>query len=141
MRDRRRIEKDDLRAEVLPAAVRHHGLPYTPIVRTDVNGDGLANDRAFIFDPRRAVDSAVASRMRQLLATAPGNACACLEQQLGRAAAQNSGELPWSAAFKASLRLDGGQLFHRDRLAVTINFANPVGGLDQLLHGSNGLRG
>ncbi len=30
------------------------GLPFTPMVAGDVNGDGYANDRAFILDPARA---------------------------------------------------------------------------------------
>ncbi|HVT40822.1 MAG TPA: hypothetical protein VHE78_17415, partial [Gemmatimonadaceae bacterium] len=117
------------------------GLPYTPMIRTDVNGDGLANDRAFIFDPARTPDPALAAGMRDLLTRTSPQARDCLIRQFGKAARRSSCEGPWSASFNASLRLDGGQLFHQDRTAVTINFANPLGGLDQLLHGSSNLRG
>jgi hypothetical protein len=117
------------------------GMPYTPMVRTDVNGDGLANDRAFVFDPARTTDPALAAGMRDLLAHTSPQARDCLVRQFGRAAGRSSCEGPWSASFNASLRLDGGQVFHQDRMALTINFANPLGGLDQLLHGSSGLRG
>ena len=34
------------------------GLPYTPMVSGDVNGDGFANDRAFIYDPSRSSELA-----------------------------------------------------------------------------------
>ena len=39
------------------------GLPYTPLVAGDVNGDGLSNDRAFIFDPAKAGDPSTALGM------------------------------------------------------------------------------
>src|SRR5262249_23659162 len=52
------------------------GLPYTPVVAGDVNGDGFANDRAFVFD---------------------GRSRACLQRQVGRIADRNSCEGPWTA--------------------------------------------
>ena len=52
------------------------GLPYTPVVAGDVNGDGFANDRAFVFN---------------------GGSQACLQRQVGRIAARNSCEGPWTA--------------------------------------------
>lgn len=117
------------------------GLPYTPMIGSDVNGDGLANDRAFVFDPRRTSDTALASGMRSLLETAVPNVRQCLDAQLGHAAARNSCEGPWTAQLNASLRLSGQQLLHTPRMDVTINFANPLGGIDQLLHRANNLRG
>ena len=117
------------------------GLPYTPLVGSDVNGDGLANDRAFIFNPAATSDPALASGMRSLLATATPSVRHCLLAQLGAAAARNSCEGPWTAALNASLRLSGEQLLHTPRMDVTINLANPLGGLDQLLHGPNNLHG
>ena len=116
------------------------GTPYTPLVRTDVNGDGLANDRAFVIDPTRA-DALIASAMRTLLSSTSPSARRCLEQQLGRAATRASCETPWSASFNTSLRVSGAQLFNTNRVDITLNFANPLAGIDQLLHGDAGLRG
>jgi hypothetical protein len=117
------------------------GLPYTPMVGSDINGDGLANDRAFIFDPSKVADAGLASEMRSLLGTAAPNAKQCLTSQLGQAAARNSCEAPWTAQLNASVRLSGQQLLHTPRMDVTINLANPLSGLDQLVHGSNNLHG
>jgi len=117
------------------------GLPYTPLVAGDVNGDGLPNDRAFIFDPAKTTDSAVAAGMRSLIATATPHVRHCLLPQLQSPASRNSCEGPWTAELNASLRLDGEQLFHLPRMTVTINLANPLGGLDQLVHGGGNLRG
>lgn len=117
------------------------GLPYTPMIASDVNGDGLANDRAFIFDPASVADTGLASGMRALLANAAPKVKQCLTTQLGHAAARNSCEGPWTAQLNASLRLSGQQLLHAPRMDVTLNFANPLSGVDQLLHGANNLRG
>jgi hypothetical protein len=117
------------------------GLPYTPIVGSDVNGDALPNDRAFVFDPARVSDPALADGMHALLTNAPSSVRRCLEQQLNQPAARNSCETPWTAALNLSLRLSGQQLLHLPRLDLTINFANPLGGIDQLAHGSAHLHG
>lgn len=60
------------------------GLPFTPIVGGDVNGDGRANDRAFIFDPARAPSATVASDLRALLASSSSHVRQCLTWQLDR---------------------------------------------------------
>jgi hypothetical protein len=101
------------------------GLPFTPLVAGDVNGDGLANDRALITD---------SPALRSLIASSSRNVARCLTSQLGRIAGRNSCEGPWTAQLNASVRL-GEQLLHSQRAALTINLANPLGGLDQLLHG------
>lgn len=117
------------------------GLPFTPMVASDVNGDGLANDRAFVADPAKTADAALASGMRTLLNSAAPNVKQCLTSQFGQAAARNSCEGPWTAQLNASLRLSGQQLLHTPRMDVTINLANPLSGVDQLLHGANNLHG
>jgi hypothetical protein len=115
------------------------GLPFTPIVGSDVNGDGLANDRAFIFDPARA-DSAVSSGMRQLLVRAPRQVRDCLARQQGHAANPASCDGPWSATLNLAVLLDP-PLLHLPRATVTLNFANVLGGIDLLAHGGNNLKG
>ena len=115
------------------------GLPYTPIIGSDVNGDGIANDRAFVFDPVRA-DSGLSSGMRGLLNAAPSGVKSCLGSQLGHAAAPMSCEGPWTATLNVAALLDP-QIVHLPRTTVTFNFANVLGGLDLLLHGPSALRG
>ncbi|HLL80990.1 MAG TPA: carboxypeptidase regulatory-like domain-containing protein, partial [Longimicrobium sp.] len=63
------------------------GLPFTPAVAGDVNGDGLGLDRAFVFDPAAVSDPVLASGMEGVLREVPGYARRCLASQLGRAAA------------------------------------------------------
>ncbi|HEY4306333.1 MAG TPA: carboxypeptidase-like regulatory domain-containing protein [Gemmatimonadaceae bacterium] len=117
------------------------GLAFTPIVGSDVNGDGAANDRAFIFDPAKTRDAALGRSLTELIAASQGNVRSCLERQLGRAATPQSCESPWVAALNARLGIVGdGKLFSR-RVDIGLNFANPLGGLDQLLHGDNHLHG
>ncbi|MFI5229442.1 MAG: carboxypeptidase-like regulatory domain-containing protein, partial [Gemmatimonadales bacterium] len=117
------------------------GLPYTPLVNADVNGDGLVNDRAFVFDPAATSDPTLAAGMRSLLANATPNVRDCLDAQLGRASARNSCQGPWTASLNLGVRLSGQSLLHMPRADVTLNLTNPLGGLDQLLHGTNNLRG
>jgi hypothetical protein len=117
------------------------GLPFTPMIASDVNGDGLANDRAFVFDPAKTSDPVLSAGMRSLLGSAVPKVRQCLTAQLDHAAARNSCEGPWTAQLNASLRLSGQQFLHTPRMDVTINFANPLSGIDQLVHGANNLHG
>jgi len=60
-------------------------------------------------------------------------------RQLGRAAARNSCEGPWTAAVNARLAFDK-KLPHSSRTAnVGIALVNPLAGVDQLLHGTGNL--
>jgi hypothetical protein len=120
----------DQRAMFFLSGRAQSGLPFTPLVSGDVNGDGLANDRAFIAD---------SPSLRSLIASAPSSVAQCLTSQIGRAAGRNSCEGPWTAQMNAGLHL-GADYLRNHRLDVVLNFANPLAGLDQLLHGSN-LRG
>jgi hypothetical protein len=118
------------------------GLPFTPMVASDVNGDGLANDRAFVFDPSRVADTVVANGIRQLQSSSSKNVRDCIAQQLAQAATRNSCQGPWTASLNMNVVLDGGIVSHKfDRFQLGLNFTNPLGGLDQLLHGANNLKG
>lgn len=117
------------------------GAPFTPMVDRDVNGDGMRNDRAFVFDPAGAADPAVAQAMDRLLATAPARVVACLEGQLGRIADRNSCRNPWSQSLdlRASLRPNLPRL--ERRLTVSLDATNLLTGLDQLVHGRDNMKG
>ncbi len=117
------------------------GLPFTPMVGGDVNGDGLANDRAFIFNPVSMADTSLARGTRTLLSSSSQNVRDCLTQQLGRAAARNSCEGPWTTSLNAQLEYSGTMPVTHRYGTVSLAFTNPLGGLDQLLHGPNHLRG
>ena len=84
-------------------AVITSGLPYTPMVGSDINGDGYANDQAYVFKPHHG-PQALASQLTSLLAQAPNGARSCLERVLGHVAGRNSCTAPWTAAL--NLRLD-----------------------------------
>ncbi|HEY4216407.1 MAG TPA: carboxypeptidase-like regulatory domain-containing protein [Gemmatimonadaceae bacterium] len=115
------------------------GQRYTPTVAGDVNGDGWLNDRAFIFNPARA-DTAVARGIKDLLATGSGSAKTCIASQLGTLASRNSCVGPWTATMNASVFVPYVPGTNR-RMQASLNIANPLGGLDQLLHGSSKLHG
>jgi hypothetical protein len=118
------------------------GVPFTPLVGGDVNGDGLFNDRAFIFNPAAPPDSAVGAGLRALTATSSARIRDCLVKQLGRAVQRNSCEGPWTAGLNANLstQFEIPNSLHR-YVSISLAISNPLGGLDQLLHGSSHLRG
>jgi hypothetical protein len=117
------------------------GLPYTPIVQGDVDGDGTSGDRAFLFNPSTDSDVTRAAGMRALLTESPRRVSACLERSLGRMAGRNSCESPWAISTNARLDIDAaGRLLGR-RTTMSLNLANPLALIDQMLHGESGLRG
>ena len=116
------------------------GLRYTPTVAGDVNGDGWGGDRAFVFDPNQAPDVDVSSGLQNLLNNGSHSARNCLRSQLNALAGRNSCVGPWSSTMNASLVL--ANIPRTDnRMIVSLNLANPLGGIDQLLHGSDKLHG
>jgi hypothetical protein len=115
------------------------GLPYTPLVAGDVNGDGYWNDRAFVFDPA-AADTAARS-MAPLMVSAPARVRSCLTAQTGRIAARNSCEGPWTTTWNAAAVLNPQRLGWDNRVQLSISVTNVLAGLDQALHGDAKLRG
>lgn len=115
------------------------GIPFTPRVAGDVNGDGFRNDAAFVFDPATAADPVVAQGMESLLAGAPDNVRNCLRGQLGRVAARNACRTPWSMVYDLRASFTPGIAGRRATLAVEAY--NLGAGLDLLLHGRDDLRG
>ena len=117
------------------------GVPFTPVVAGDVNGDGAWLDRAFVFDPAAVPDSALAAGMRGVLDAAPSYARECIRGQLGRAAERNSCTGPWTQSLDASIAYAGMRRALGRRVGASLYLANLPGAVDQLLHGSRGLRG
>jgi hypothetical protein len=117
------------------------GVPFTPLVGSDINGDGARNDRAFIFDPRTETDTAIANGMGRLLAEAPAAVRNCLMQQLGQIAARNSCAGEWQPSFDLQLNWRPGWFGSERRLTLSVLTVNLLAAVDQWLHGSDHLRG
>ncbi len=116
------------------------GLPFTPIVLGDVNGDGVGGDRAFIPNPALETDTLLAGQLRSLLANGSASARKCVLDNLGQVAPRNGCRGPWSTM----LNLQWRPPFPRNwlgRVTPNVYFENVLGGVDQLVHGSSGLRG
>ena len=117
------------------------GNPFTPFVAGDINGDGYNNDRAFIYDPQTVADPALGSAMQSLLASAPSSVRECLSKQLGTIAGRNSCQGPWTTSLSLRLSLVSQAVKLPDRATISLGIANPLTGVDALLHGSNNLHG
>ena len=118
------------------------GTPFTPMIAGDVNGDGYANDRAYVFDPADGrTDAAVASGIQSLLDHGSSAARACLRSQLGNLAARNSCEGPWTSSANLSFTFNPMRVRMPQRATLSFNLSNPLGAADLALHGSNNLHG
>ena len=115
------------------------GTPYTPVVVGDINGDGYSNDRAFVFDPAATADPAVAAGMQAVLGN--GSAAECLRRQLGRVAARNSCEGPWSTQANLTFSFNPIKVRLPQRATLSFQISNPLVAADMLVHGENNLRG
>ena len=116
------------------------GLPFTPLVQGDVNGDGRGGDRAFVPDAATETDPALAAQLRSLLANGSATARACVEAYAGRVAERNGCRGPWTTSLNAQWRPPLPRSIAR-RVQMNVYFQNALGGLDQLLHGAANLRG
>ena len=117
------------------------GSPFTPSIGGDVNGDGFANDRAFVFNPATTADAAVARSMQALLQHGSRVARACLSDQVGLIAARNSCQGPWVSTANLSIGFNPLKLRLPQRMNLSLNVSNPIGAADLVLHGENNLRG
>jgi hypothetical protein len=117
------------------------GAPFTPVVGSDINGDGYGNDRAFVADPARTADAALASGLTSLLASSSGNVRSCLETQLGQVAARNSCEGPWTSSGFFTISFNPVKLRIPQRATFSLSVQNPLGAADLILHGEGNLHG
>jgi hypothetical protein len=112
------------------------GRPYTPLVAGDINGDGFANDRAYVFDPREsASDAAVTAAMQSLLTEGSRGARDCLTRQLGTIATRNSCRAPWTATSSLTIAVNPVKFRLPQRLNLSIYVNNLLGAADLLLNG------
>ncbi len=116
------------------------GLPFTPVVRGDVNGDGRSGDRAFVPNPAVELDAALAAQVRSLLATGSSTAKDCVLSNAGKVAGRNSCRGPWTQSVNVQWRPPTPQQWG-GRVYPTLYFQNVLAGLDQAVHGGGNLRG
>jgi hypothetical protein len=105
-----------------------------------VNGDGRSYDRAFIPDPTRDSDPALAAGLRSLMDGGSASARRCLQSYLGKVADRNGCRGPWTQSLNvqwrpAMPRRWGG------RVTPAVYLQNVLAGVDQLVHGNSGVRG
>ena len=117
------------------------GVPYTPRVAGDINGDGTRNDRAFVYGPGSAPDTAIADGMSRLLQNASGRVRDCLESQEGQVAGRNSCAGPWQPSLDLQANWRPAFLGLNRRLAISLVTVNLLRGVDDLLHGSANAHG
>ncbi|HEV2642239.1 MAG TPA: hypothetical protein VGT98_06015, partial [Candidatus Elarobacter sp.] len=116
------------------------GFPFTPDIGQDINGDGVNNDRAFVFNPATTADTSIANGMRRLLASGTGTARDCLPSQFGHVAARNGCTGPWVPGLDLKLSITPRSFLDR-RLTLSVSGLNTLVGVDELLHGSARLHG
>jgi Carboxypeptidase regulatory-like domain len=133
-----------VQAGVSPAAIGsvtlfarlQSGLPFTPVAQGDINGDGRTGDRAFV--PALSTDPQLDAQLRAVLASGSPIARRCITAFSGRVAGRNGCRGPWTTTLNMQWRP---RLPERlSRLNASIYVENVLGGVDQALHGSDGLR-
>lgn len=109
------------------------GAGYTPLVGSDINGDGFANDRAFVFDTTVGSNPFV-NGMPELLGKLPLRTRSCLLSQIGRVAGAQTCQGSRSVVANAALTIDPYRLRLQNRGTVRIVLTNVAAGMDMLLH-------
>ena len=117
------------------------GTRYTPVVAGDINADGVGGDRAFVFDPTTLTDPQVASDLDALMRNAAPGARRCLGSQRGTLASRNSCLSPWTLSMTTTFFVTPYLPGTKDRARLSLSLANPLTGIDHLLHGRDNLRG
>ena len=116
------------------------GTRYTPMIASDVNGDGNANDRAFVFAPTVA-DTAVANGIQSLLTNGSAGAQRCIRSQLGTLASRNSCVGPWTSNATMSFSFNPLKVRMPQRASLSFQLSNPLGAADLIVNGSGNLKG
>ncbi len=111
------------------------GFPFTPLIASDINGDGLANDRPWIF--ASATNSVTAKDIEKLAESGPGYVKDCLMKQRGGFAGAQSCTGPWSVSSTVNFKMRGDVVRMPSRSRVTLSVTNPMILADRLLHGSD----
>jgi hypothetical protein len=117
------------------------GLPYTPMIATDVNGDGANNDRAFIPNPATTTDTSLGRAMKSLLSSGTAAARDCLIRQFDRLATRGSCRGPWTITNALQIKFNPQKIGVPKRATVALTILNPLGLADLAINGADGVRG
>ena len=117
------------------------GTPFTPLVNRDINGDGLRNDRAYVFNPADPNHAQQAEAMGRLLAAVPDRVSDCLSSQFGAIAARNSCRAGWTQSLNMRANFRPMLPNLQRRVTFSADIRNVLTGFDYLLHGRDGMRG
>jgi hypothetical protein len=118
------------------------GSPFTPLVNRDINGDGMRNDRAFVFDPAApGTDPDIAAAMLRLLDVVPDRVRTCLESQFGTIADRNSCRNGWTQSLDMRVGLRPNLPTLQRRFTLNADIRNVLTGLDQVINGRANMRG
>jgi hypothetical protein len=115
------------------------GLPFTPQIQGDINGDGRGGDRAFIPATGASADAAFAAQLQALKANGSASAQRCLSLFSGMIAPRNSCRGPWTTTMNAQFLVALPQ--RMQRVNASLFFENVLAGIDQAVHGSANMRG
>lgn len=117
------------------------GLPFTPTVDRDVNGDGMPNDAAFIPSLAAAGLPLHARALFERLPALRDEVRQCLVSQAGTIVRPRScaGVDRWN--LDMHIEAPGGLLLLPSRASLRIDVLNVPALLDRLVHGPDGLRG
>lgn len=115
------------------------GLPFTPIVQGDINGDGRSGDRAFIPSTSAPGQADLAAQLLALQTNGSATARKCLSSFAGQIASRNGCRGPWTATMNMQFSPTMPKALRR--INASLYLENVLAGVDQLVHGSSDLRG
>ncbi len=122
------------------------GLPFTPQVQGDLNGDGRFGDRAFIpatsgtFPDILNDESILRDQLASLAKNGSSTARECILANEGAVVGRNGCRGPWTQSLNIQWRPQLPARWGR-RVSPNVYFQNVLAGVDQALHGSSDLRG
>ena len=121
------------------------GLPFTPQVQGDLNGDGRFGDRVFVpvFSgnmPAILNPQSELSQLASLARSGSSTARVCLTATEGKVVGRNACRGPWTQSLNIQWRPQLPGKWGR-RIVPNVYFQNVLAGVDQALHGSENLRG
>ncbi len=117
------------------------GLPFTPLVGGDINGDGLLNDQAWIPRGPNPTADRLSAQIAALAAEVPDGVRHCLVGNRGTRTDRNDCRGSWTQTMNLQWVPPLRMRLRDHAVSSAVYFQNPLGGLDQLLHGAQGLRG